>query len=86
MDQSFSYGFQSIGLCSDILGAILLFKFGLPKIERTGGAQKLVTNEVDAAALSREQFYDFWGKVGLVSLLLGFALQLVPNAFGWWNS
>ncbi len=86
MGQALSYGIQSVGLFADIIGAILLFRFGLPEIERTGGAQRLIRNQVDNDALAKEKRYDFWGRVGLLSLLVGFILQLIPNAVGWWVS
>jgi hypothetical protein len=86
ISQSTGYLLQSLGLVLDIVGAILLFKFGLPEMERTGGQEKIVTNKFDEAAVAKEERYDRFGKLGLVSLIMGFLFQLLPNICSWWNS
>jgi hypothetical protein len=74
--------FQSIGLLSDIFGAWLLYRFGLPKLNRTGGAQYLELHSLDDAQKLNELHYDKMGKFGAVLLMIGFALQLAPNIRG----
>ena len=70
---------NSVGLSLDIFGACLIFKYGLPeKIDREGHNQVIVggTNEKE---IQKAKKYDFWATVGIVCLIIGFALQLVSN-------
>lgn len=70
---------NDIGLILDIVGAVLLFKFGLPaQIDRTGSVH-IITEEVDHDEVRKGKLYDRWGKIGLVLLMVGFALQLISN-------
>jgi hypothetical protein len=77
------YPLQMFGLIADIIGVVMLFKYGLPEIERTGGAQKIITSEVDKSAIDREAKYDRNGKIGLLLIVFGFALQFVSSLIGW---
>ena len=74
--------FQTFGLISDITGAWLLFKFGLPRIVRSGGAQFLELSGIDEQAKAQEKTYDRLGNFGILLLIFGFALQLIPNLVG----
>jgi hypothetical protein len=60
-------------LLVDIVGVILLFKYGLPSqsIRDTG-----VFEAYDPQETSR---YDRWSDVALISLIVGFALQIVST-------
>jgi hypothetical protein len=80
MTPFWSSTFQSLGLIADIAGALLLFRFGLPEINRTGGANFLELGATDHSALEKEARYDRCGRLGIISLVIGFGLQLVPNA------
>jgi hypothetical protein len=77
------YPLQMFGLIADIIGVVMLFKYGLPEIERTGGAQKIITSKVDKSAISREAKYDRNGKIGLFLIVFGFVLQFVSSLIGW---
>jgi hypothetical protein len=61
-----------IGLVFDLIGVILLFKYGI-----------LPTNLWDHILMDNgmserdEEIHKRWSRVGLVSLILGFSLQLV---------
>ena len=81
--QSHGYLIQSLGLVCDIVGAILLFKFGLPEIQRTNGLSFITVERENPEELERERRYDFWGKVGLALLIVGFFGQLLPNLNSW---
>jgi hypothetical protein len=70
---------NSIGLVLDIVGAIILFKYGLPENINRKGEVGLVTGETDAEEVAKAELYDRWGRVGLILLILGFALQLIGN-------
>ena len=77
------YPLQIFGLIADIVGVVMLFKYGLPEIERTGGAEKITTSRVDELAIRLEAKYDCMGKVGLVLIVLGFLMQLASSLIGW---
>lgn len=67
------------GLVFDVIGAIMLFRYGLPaEINRTG-AQHLILEQEDPAEKALARRYDRWGRVGLALLILGFVLQLVGS-------
>ena len=74
-----SISLNTFGLVFDILGAILLFKFGLPEDVSRSGHTYLVLEQEDSNEKAKGVFYDRWGKVGLVSLIIGFLLQAVSN-------
>jgi hypothetical protein len=63
---------QSLGLIADIFGAGLLFLFGVPPLNRSGGASFLELESVDTKALEKEKEYDRYGKIGLLLLVSGF--------------
>jgi hypothetical protein len=68
------------GLMSDILGVLLLFKFGLPS-KFVVVTNNLVWGDVDnkseesRAANRKNKKISFWAHVGLSLLILGFLLQ-----------
>jgi hypothetical protein len=69
---------NSAGLLLDIIGVVLLFKFGLPEdISRTGTGF-LITHQ-DEDEVKRAKLYDRLGMLGLALLIAGFALQLASN-------
>ena len=84
-NQSTGYLITAAGLVSDIVGALLLFRFGLPEIQRTGGEQFISTGGKDQSAVKLEKRHDFWGKVGVILLVLGFLGQLVPTLNSWFT-
>ena len=70
---------NDVGLILDIIGALLLFKFGLPAaIDRQGRIFRIAEG-VDQEEVRRGKLYDRWGKVGLALLVVGFFLQLASN-------
>jgi hypothetical protein len=70
---------NSCGLVFDIIGATLIWRFGLPaEISRTG-AQHLILEESDASEAAKALRYDRISWWGFASLVLGFVLQLVSN-------
>lgn len=71
--------FGPFGLILDIIGAIFIFKFGLPKeISRSGGSYR-ISEEVNPNIISKTKKYDDLNKLGLIFLILGFALQLISS-------
>ena len=70
-----------IGLMMDIIGAYLIFKFGLPEeISRTG-SDYLVFNSGNPEEKALAAKYDKYSKIGFRLLMLGFILQLIPSIF-----
>lgn len=70
---------NDIGLLLDIIGAILLFKFGLPASISREGHIHLITEQVDEEEKKKGKLYDKWGKIGLGLLVIGFIFQLISN-------
>ncbi|MGE4545851.1 MAG: hypothetical protein AB7D06_17300 [Pedobacter sp.] len=70
---------NSGGLSLDIIGAVLIFKFGLPEpIGRDGYTYFMVRTEDDQEE-KQSKTYDFLAKAGIWFLILGFAFQLLSN-------
>lgn len=71
---------NSLGLAFDIIGVILLFKFGLPEEVRRGGTGFLVIND-DPQEAAKAGVYDRYSHVALAFIVIGFGLQIVSNHF-----
>jgi hypothetical protein len=84
MTQFYSYAIQLAGLVCDIVGVCILFKFGIPEMIQTGGAN-VVTIGVDPVQKALEEKYWRLGYIGLFLLIIGFSLQLLPNVIGMYN-
>jgi hypothetical protein len=67
---------SSIGLFLDILGAIIIFLYGVPKIIPVGGNVIVVAGKNEEEE-KKEERYECIARVGLGFLILGFILQLV---------
>ena len=72
----------TIGLIFDIVGAILLARFGLPPVVNRGGG--IFTGPVrrigtDVAAARKAEKYERRGHFGVFLLIIGFAFQLVSS-------
>ena len=70
---------NTIGLIIDIIGIILLFKFGLPsEVSKTGDVLLLLeeTNESEKRKWIR---YNTWSKIGLGLIIIGFLFQIWSN-------
>jgi len=70
---------NSAGLVLDIIGALLLWRYGLPEpISRTG-AIHFIAEQSDQAEIDKAKRYDRCARVGIALLILGFILQLISN-------
>lgn len=65
------------GLLLDIIGALLLWRFGLPETVSRDGTILLAIEQVDEGEVSKGRFYDRMARWGLTLLVSGFALQLL---------
>jgi hypothetical protein len=71
---------NSIGLVLDIIGVVLLFRYGLPEnLDRGGRPFIIAANAPDEAEIRKARHYDRMGQLGLVLLIAGFLFQLASN-------
>jgi len=65
------------GLVLDLIGVVLLFRYGMPYRVRTGGELlSLKTNVVNTEVVRIECLYDVLGWIGLACIAIGTALQI----------
>jgi hypothetical protein len=74
---NFSVFVNSAGLALDIVGAILIWNFGLPT--EIDGARRSVTPREGDSEVKRLRTADFYARLGGFLLIGGFALQLISN-------
>ncbi len=70
---------SSAGLVLDIIGALMLWRYGLPAAVDPKGRSFIVTSDVDNDEVKTARRYLWLSRVGVASLVLGFALQLCSN-------
>jgi hypothetical protein len=70
---------SSVGLVFDIVGALLLWKYGLPAPINRGGVQHLILEQIDEVEAETTRKFDRNSRWGLGLLILGFALQFAGN-------
>ena len=75
---------NSSGLFLDIVGVILLYKYGLPaNVRKTGGQAILFPGGKSQEDAAKEfQSYKRKSLLGLGCLIVGFTLQIISN-FNW---
>jgi hypothetical protein len=78
--------FNIIGLILDIVGVLLLFKYGLPsKIEDAEGGFVLTSEgkpkEIRERIIKKNKRIYFWSHFGLFLLIIGFILQVISAVF-----
>jgi hypothetical protein len=71
--------FSIIGLVLNLIGVIILFRYGMPYRVRTGGAQYLLLERKDEGAKVLEVEYDNFGLLGLGAVLIGTAFQIIGS-------
>ena len=75
-----------IGLILDAIGAVIIFKYGLPaEISRTGSISIILEQE-DKKEIALAKKYDKYSKYGFCLLILGFILQFVSSITGICNN
>jgi hypothetical protein len=66
-----------IGLLLNLVGVVILFRYGMPFHVATGGAVSLITEKLDQADIALEQRYEVYGYIGLALLIVGTIFQVV---------
>ncbi len=67
------------GLTLDLVGALLLWKYGLPEAVSRDGAIRLVCEQRDDAEAAKARRYDRFATVALALVTIGFGLQLLAT-------
>lgn len=70
---------NSLGLILDIIGVVVLFKFGLPSNITKEGTVFLAVQKSDEKEKKKYKKYEFWSRFGLLLLIIGFVMQIVSN-------
>jgi hypothetical protein len=70
---------NSIGLVCDIMGAVLIWRYGLPAPISRSGAIHFILEQSDETEKAMAKRYDCIARCGIVSLVGGFVLQLISN-------
>ncbi len=70
---------NSIGLVADIAGALLIWRFGLLEPLSRTGAKYLVTGLLDEKEKAKAARFHVLSTVGVVLIIIGFALPLASN-------
>ena len=68
--------FSTIGLCTDIVGVILLFIYGLPS-KIVEPPKLLLGSDIGNSNLKKNAFITWMSYFGLSLLILGFTFQLI---------
>jgi len=70
-----------IGLSYDILGVILIWRFGLPEFIDRKGHIHIITEKIDEKEVEKAKTYDQVSRIGLMLLVGGFAYQILAVLF-----
>jgi len=70
---------NSAGLVLDIVGAMMLAKFGLPPDFNPLGESALIIEKINQDEVNKGNLYRRLGRIGIALIVAGFALQLVSN-------
>lgn len=70
---------SSVGLCLDIIGAVLVWRYGLPSEVDPEGRQFIAASDRDPNEVAKARVYRRLQHLGIGSLVVGFTLQLVGN-------
>lgn len=68
-----------VGLSFDIIGVIMLFKFGLPADVNREGKRHLLLLHEDENEKKKAKTYDFLSYIALAFIIIGFLFQLSAN-------
>jgi len=69
--------FNIVGLSLNIIGAIFIWKYGLPANINRDGHINLILEGEDETEKNLAKKYDFISRIGMSLLILGFFFQLI---------
>jgi hypothetical protein len=70
-----------IGLILDIIGAILIYKYGLPEEVSRSGTTVIIMEQEDEDEKLKALKYDKYSRKGFWSLIMGFIFQLISSIY-----
>lgn len=70
---------NSIGLIFDIIGVLMLFKYGLPNDLNPKGYVYMAFEETDHEGIKKYKHYKSMSYLALSIILIGFTLQIFSN-------
>jgi hypothetical protein len=70
---------NSLGLVCDVIGALLIWKYGLPESISRTGVIHIIAEQSDDDEIAKAKRFDYWARLGIGLLVFGFILQLVSN-------
>ena len=70
---------NTIGLIFDLIGVLLLFKYGLPSNVDKNGYIPLILEQEDEDEKKKWKTYNLWSKIGLGFISIGFIFQIISN-------
>jgi hypothetical protein len=70
---------NSIGLVCDIIGALLVWRYGLPEPIYRRGAIHLICEQSDKAEIAQAKWHNRLALFGIALVIFGFVIQLVSN-------
>jgi hypothetical protein len=73
------YHYSIIGLSLDIIGVIILFKYGLPSDLNKKGLYFRVAEGFDQNEIDKYKRFEIWSFIGLGLIIIGFIFQLIPS-------
>ena len=71
---------DTVGLALNLVGAVIIFFFGLPPRVRESGARHLLLEGEDKEEIKKGKRYRTTSRLGLILLAIGFLLQLLEKA------
>jgi hypothetical protein len=76
---STSHWINSLGLVLDIVGVVMIWRYGLPEPLSRKGAIHIIAEQSDQAEKAKAARYHLLSKTGLGLVLVGFLLQFLSN-------
>ncbi len=67
----------AMGLTLNIVGTLLIWRFGLPEAVSRKGEDFLITSHRDPSQIKKAKQYDRFSALGAFLLVVGFLLQLI---------
>jgi hypothetical protein len=79
MSDDYARVLNVIGLAFNLIGVLILFRWGMPFRVATGGVGFIALEGKDETAAALDKIYIVCGLAGLILLILGVALQIVAT-------